>query len=59
MDDKVQWTREEGLSEILLAELVELPEKKAITSHGSEEGESFLHRLLRHASDAQVSISIT
>lgn len=51
--DKLQWTREEGLADIRVAELVELPERK-IASHASVELESFGARLRRQLSDAQV-----
>lgn len=57
LDDKVQWTREEALSKTVVAEFVELPEKKVISSHVGEEGESFVGRLLRQVSDAQVSVN--
>ena len=49
----MQWTREESLSTIVAAELVELPERKAIQS-SIIESESFIGRVLRHISDAQV-----
>ena len=52
MEDKLQWTREESLSTIAVAEFVELPERKAVQSIA--ERESFLGRVLRHISDAQV-----
>jgi hypothetical protein len=57
-DDKVQWTREEALSATLLAEFVELPEKKVLDSQVGEDGESFLGRLTRQVSDAKVRTSI-
>ena len=49
----MQWTREESLSTIALAEFIELPERKAIRS-GIAESETFVGRVLRHISDAQV-----
>ena len=49
--DKAQWTREEGLSDIRAAALLELPEVKFAA--GGVEGEGFAHRLVRHAADAQ------
>jgi hypothetical protein len=58
LDNKVQWTREEGLSEIVLAEFVELPEKKLAASATGEDGETFMQRLLRQVSDAQVNIPV-
>ncbi|KAH9929331.1 uncharacterized protein B0H18DRAFT_996604 [Fomitopsis serialis] len=51
--DKLQWSREEGLADIKVAELVELPERKIITSHVGDEEESFGDRLVRQLSDAQ------
>ena len=55
LEDKVQWTREESLSTIALAEFVELPERKAIQS-SHEESENLFGRVLRHISDAQVCV---
>lgn len=57
LEDKVQWTREESLSTIAIAEFVELPEHKAIQSSVAE-NENFVGRVLRHLSDAQVSSSL-
>lgn len=54
LEGEVQWTREESLSAIALAEFVELPERKAIRS-GVAESEDFVGRVLRHISDAQAS----
>jgi len=52
--DQLQWTREEGLSDIRVAEMVELPEPKIVASQiASEEHESFGSRLFRQLSDAQ------
>ena len=52
--DKLQWSREEGLADIKVAELIELPERKITTSHVGDEEESFGDRLVRQVSDAQV-----
>ena len=51
--DREQWTREEGLSEIAVAGLVELPEAESSTSH-IDNDESFSARLARQISDAKV-----
>ena len=51
----MQWTREESLSTIAVAEFVELPERKA-TQSGAIEREGFIGRVLRHISDAQVRL---
>jgi hypothetical protein len=53
LDAKVGWTREESLSAIAVAEFVELPERKLIQS-SIIENESFIGRVFRHISDAQV-----
>ncbi|CDO75706.1 hypothetical protein BN946_scf184493.g4 [Trametes cinnabarina] len=50
--DQLQWTREEGLTDIRAAELVELPERK-VAAHAGVEHESFGTRLRRQLSDAQ------
>jgi hypothetical protein len=50
----LQWTREESLATISVAELVELPEKKVISSHVGEGQETVLNRLIRQLSDARV-----
>lgn len=52
------WTREEGLSEIKVAEFVDLPEKKAAAAFTQEEDETFVERLTRQLVDAKVSIHI-
>lgn len=52
------WTREEGLSEIKVAEFVDLPEKKAAAALTQEEDETFVERLTRQLVDAKVSIHI-
>ena len=51
--DKLQWTREEGLSDIRVAEMVELPERK-VAAHAGVENETFGMRLRRQLADAQV-----
>ncbi|KAL4246361.1 ER membrane protein complex subunit 1 [Abortiporus biennis] len=52
--DQIQWVREEGLSSIQVAEMVELPEAKIVASQvGAEEHETFSSRLLRQLTDAQ------
>lgn len=53
---RVQWTREESLAEIKVAEFVELPEAKTILSHIDLDGESFLTRLARQILDAKVML---
>ncbi|KAI0758760.1 hypothetical protein C8Q74DRAFT_1299849 [Fomes fomentarius] len=50
--DQLQWTREEGLADICVAELVELPERK-LASHVDIEGEAFGARVARQLLDAQ------
>ncbi|KAH9886661.1 DUF1620-domain-containing protein [Cubamyces lactineus] len=50
--DKLQWTREEGLSDIRVAEMVELPERK-VAAHAGVENETFGTRLRRQLTDAQ------
>jgi len=50
----MQWTREESLSTVAIAEFVELPERKAVQSSAAE-SENFVSRVLRHISDAQAS----
>ncbi|KLO18736.1 DUF1620-domain-containing protein [Schizopora paradoxa] len=49
--DKVQWTREESLSEIKVTEMIELPEKKTVTSHINVENETMSARLSRQLLD--------
>ena len=54
--DQHQWTREESLTDVRVAEMVELPEPLVIASQvGAEETESFGSRLQRQLADAQVS----
>ncbi|KAF6749878.1 hypothetical protein DFP72DRAFT_1013730 [Ephemerocybe angulata] len=48
---QVQWSREESLATTTLAEFVELPEQ--ISAEADAKGESFTHRLLRHAVQAK------
>ncbi|TBU24929.1 hypothetical protein BD311DRAFT_780673 [Dichomitus squalens] len=50
--DQLQWTREEGLADIRVAELVELPERK-IALHLDSEHETFGARVARQLLDAQ------
>ncbi|GBE86822.1 hypothetical protein SCP_1000640 [Sparassis crispa] len=51
--DQLHWTREEALSDIRVAEFVELPERKIIAALGREEEETFMARLVRQTSEAQ------
>lgn len=51
--DQLQWSREEGLADIRVAELVELPERK-VASHSDNEQETFGARAARQLLDAQV-----
>lgn len=51
--DIVQWTREEGLSAIQVAEMVELPERKTIAAH-IDQGETFAERIRRQLADVKV-----
>ncbi|CAL1698629.1 unnamed protein product [Somion occarium] len=52
--DQHQWTREESLADIRVAEMVELPEPQLVASQvGIEETESFGARLRRQLADAQ------
>jgi hypothetical protein len=52
--DKMQWVREEALASIQVAEFVELPEKKVVTSHAAVDEEGYFERLQRQLSDAKV-----
>lgn len=52
--DIVQWTREEGLSRLQVAEMVELPERKSIASHVMDQDETFVGRARRQLTDAKV-----
>ncbi|OBZ74558.1 ER membrane protein complex subunit 1 [Grifola frondosa] len=51
--DQLQWTREEGLADIKVADFVELPERKVVASHVGEETETFGVRIVRQLSDAK------
>ncbi|KAL5498433.1 hypothetical protein ACEPAH_2575 [Sanghuangporus vaninii] len=51
--DRAQWTREEALAEIELAEFVELPEAKTATTLARDEDENFVERITRQISDAK------
>ena len=50
----VQWTREEGLSRLQVAEMAELPERKTIASHIIGQDETFVGRARRQLADAKV-----
>ena len=52
----VQWTREEGLSRLQVAEMVELPEQKSMESHAINEADTFVERLRRQLTDAKVHL---
>ena len=52
--DIVQWTREEGLSRLQVAEMAELPEQNTITSHVIDQDETFVGRARRQLTDAKV-----
>lgn len=52
--DIVQWTREEGLSRLQVAEMAELPERKSIASHILGQDETFVGRARRQLADAKV-----
>jgi hypothetical protein len=52
--DVVQWTREEGLSRLQVAEMTELPERKTIASHITGQDETFVSRTRRQLADAKV-----
>ncbi|KAF9528732.1 hypothetical protein CPB83DRAFT_813238 [Crepidotus variabilis] len=51
--DSLLWTREEALSGISVAELVEIPEKVASETSSTENSEGYLSRLTRHIADTQ------
>jgi hypothetical protein len=55
--DIVQWTREEGLAALQVAEMVELPERKTIAAHIIEQDETFAERVRRQLADAKVRFS--
>jgi hypothetical protein len=50
--DKEQWTREEALANIAVAEFVELPGMNVMQAHGSED-ENFVSRVVRQVLDAK------
>jgi ER membrane protein complex subunit 1 len=52
--DIVQWTREEGLSRLQVAEMIELPERKFITAHVIDEKEMVVERIARQLAEAKV-----
>jgi ER membrane protein complex subunit 1 len=52
--DIVQWTREEGLSRLQVAEMVELPERKTTTAHVIDQNEVFVERIRRQLTNAKV-----
>ena len=54
--DRNQWTREESLAEIELAEFVELPEAKTISARVGDDDEGFVERLSRQMADAKVCL---
>ncbi|KAI0033037.1 DUF1620-domain-containing protein [Vararia minispora EC-137] len=51
--DRMQWTREEGLSRVRMAEMIELPERLSEGGQKDRAKEGFVERVLRHAVDAQ------
>ncbi|KAH9010844.1 DUF1620-domain-containing protein [Lactarius pseudohatsudake] len=51
--DIVQWTREEGLSRLQVAEMVELPEQKTTAAHTVDERDTFVERISRQLTDAK------
>lgn len=53
--DQLQWTREEGLTDIRVAEFVELPERAAVAAPAgtAEEAETFVARLQRQLLEAR------
>ena len=56
--DQLQWSREEGLADIRVAELIELPERK-VASQVDHEGETFGARVARQLLDAQVRAKLS
>jgi len=52
----LRWTREEGLSSIVTAQFVEIPERVGSEGNLGHDSEGFLTRLLRHISSAQVGL---
>jgi len=53
--DSLKWTREEGLSSIVTAQFVEIPERVGSEGSLGHDSEGFFTRLLRHISSLQVS----
>jgi len=51
------WTREESLTEVIVADVVELPEGTVSQDILEDRTETFLERLTRQISDLQVCIS--
>jgi ER membrane protein complex subunit 1 len=51
--DALQWSREEGLADIRVAEFVELPERKTAETGAGEEPETFARRIARQLREAQ------
>ncbi|KAI9509927.1 DUF1620-domain-containing protein [Russula earlei] len=51
--DIVQWTREEGLSRLQVAEMVELPERKIIAAHIVDQDETMSDRIRRQLADVK------
>jgi hypothetical protein len=52
--DVVQWTREEGLSRLQVAQMVELPERKTIAAHIIDQDETVVERVWRQLTDVKV-----
>lgn len=52
--DIEQWTREEGLSRLQMAEMAELPERETIAAHVIDHDETFFERFRRQLADAKV-----
>jgi hypothetical protein len=51
--DIEQWTREEGLSRLQMAEMAELPERETIATHVIDQDETFAGRSRRQLADAK------
>jgi len=56
---ETKWTREESLAAVVIADLVEIPERVASESAINDAAEGFLARLVRQISDAQVCCKIS
>lgn len=52
--DIIQWTREEGLSRLQVAEMIELPESKTMAAQIIGQDEKFAQRVSRQLGDAKV-----